>query len=74
MEFLEIFEYLASTISSTKLIIEKNILIQHIKDIKGTKKTKYEFSSFKIREKNINEKKNNFYKFALTPRKMRKNM
>jgi len=57
VEFFEIFEYLASTISSTKLIIEKNILIQHIKDIKGTKKTKYEFSSFKIREKNINETK-----------------
>ena len=51
---------LASTISGTKLIIEKTILIQHIKDIQGTKKLKYEFSSFKIGEKNSIENKKFF--------------
>jgi len=49
---------LASTIRSTKLIIEKTIIIQHIKDIKGHKKTKFVFSTIKIGEKINNEKKN----------------
>jgi len=49
---------LASTIRSTKLIIEKAIIIQHSKDIKGHKKTKFLFSTIKIGEKINNEKKN----------------
>jgi len=39
------------------LLIEKTILIQHIKDIKGTKKPKNEFPPRMIGETNIIEKK-----------------
>jgi len=49
---------LASTIRSTKLIIENTIIIQNSKDIKGHKKTKFLFSTIKIGEKKNNEKKN----------------
>jgi len=44
------------------LLIEKTILIQHIKDIKGTKKPKYEFPSRMFGESNIFEKTINFVK------------
>ena len=57
LEFLKYLLIFASAISGTKLIFEKTILIQHAKDIKGTKKTKYEYSSFKDGETYINEKK-----------------
>jgi len=56
------------------LLIEKTILIQHIKDIKGTKKPKYEFPSRMFGETILYEKSMNFVKYAITPRKMLINM
>jgi len=59
---------LASTNRSNKLTIENTIIIQHSKDIKGHKKTKFIFSTIKIGEKKNNEKKNLFVKNDITQR------